>query len=134
MSPQHNSKHCEDNGKVYDIIFAGGEIFYLCFFSAISRLLPGGACGCLIAGRLAAADPSLRLLILEAGPHTRGLNVHRQPARYMTHQDPAAKMFTFNVAKPSEKVGDRAVVVPCARCVGGGSSVNCKLTRSSTPT
>jgi alcohol oxidase len=78
-----------------------------------------------IAGRLAAADPSLRLLVLEAGPHTRGLDAHRQPARYSTHLHPNSKTATSNVSKPIEELGGRTVVVHSARCVGGGSSINC---------
>jgi alcohol oxidase len=81
-----------------------------------------------IAGRLAAADPSLRLLVLEAGPHTYGLPEHRQPARYLSHLQPNSETMTFNVARPSESVAGRAVVVPSAHCVGGGSSVNCMST------
>ena len=79
----------------------------------------------MIAGRLAAADPSLRLLVLEAGPHTRGLDAHRQPARYSTHLHPNSKTATFNVSKPIEELGGRTVVIPSPHCVGGGSSINC---------
>ncbi|KAJ6624000.1 GMC oxidoreductase-domain-containing protein [Mycena sp. CBHHK59/15] len=91
----------------FDIIFAGG-----------------GSSGCLIAGRLAAADPSLKILVLEAGEHTRGLAAHTQPARYFSHLAPTSTTVTFNVSKPSEHIGGRALVTPSARCMGGGSSVN----------
>ncbi|KAF8213497.1 hypothetical protein K438DRAFT_1956877 [Mycena galopus ATCC 62051] len=91
----------------FDIIFAGG-----------------GTSGCLIAGRLASADPSLRILILEAGEHTRGLPAHIQPARYMSHLAPTSTTVTFNASKPSQSLGGRPLVVPSGRCVGGGSSVN----------
>ena len=33
--------------------------------------------------------------------------------------------FTFHVAKPSPALSDRSLVVPTARALGGGSSVNC---------
>ncbi|KAJ7017403.1 GMC oxidoreductase-domain-containing protein [Mycena alexandri] len=91
----------------FDIVFAGG-----------------GASGCLIAGRLAAADPSLRILILEAGEHTRDLPAHTQPARYLSHLAPNSTTLTFQVAKPSEHLGGRPLIVPVGRCLGGGSSVN----------
>ncbi|KAJ7455242.1 GMC oxidoreductase-domain-containing protein [Mycena galericulata] len=91
----------------FDVIFAGG-----------------GTSGCLIAGRLAAAEPSLRILILEAGEHTRGLPAHTQPARYFSHLAPTSTTVTFNVAKPSEHIGGRSLITPSARCLGGGSSVN----------
>ncbi|KAJ7126761.1 GMC oxidoreductase-domain-containing protein [Mycena epipterygia] len=91
----------------FDIIFAGG-----------------GSSGCLIAGRLAAADPSLRILILEAGEHTLGLPSHIQPARFFSHLSPTSTTVTFNVAQPSQHIGGRSLVSPSARCLGGGSSVN----------
>jgi alcohol oxidase len=110
----------------YDIIFAGGG-YQSSHRLRLTNSSLGGTAACLIAGRLAAADPSLKLLVLEAGPHTRGLDAHRQPARYTSHLHPSSKTVTFNVAKPSEKLGGRAIVVPSGRCVGGGSSVNCKF-------
>jgi hypothetical protein len=33
--------------------------------------------------------------------------------------------FTFHVAKPSPALHNRSLVVPTARALGGGSSVNC---------
>ena len=89
----------------------------------------GGASACVTAGRLAAADPNLRILVLEAGPHTNGLPDHQQPARYLTHLRPGSKTMTFHAAKPSEELAGRSVIIPCAHCVGGGSSVNCKPSR-----
>ncbi|KAJ3781423.1 hypothetical protein GGU10DRAFT_336372 [Lentinula aff. detonsa] len=50
----------------YDIVFAGG-----------------GTTACIIAGRLAQADPSLKILIIEAGSHSFDLHHHVQPARYL---------------------------------------------------
>ncbi|KAL0955056.1 hypothetical protein HGRIS_003974 [Hohenbuehelia grisea] len=90
-----------------DIIFAGG-----------------GTAACVTAGRLAAAHPSLKILLVEAGPHTRDLQEHVQPARYMSNLFPGSKVFTFHAAQPSEHVGGRSIVVPVGKCVGGGSSVN----------
>ncbi|TFK36631.1 alcohol oxidase-like protein [Crucibulum laeve] len=91
----------------YDIVFAGG-----------------GASGCLIAGRLAAADPSLKILILEAGEHTLNLPAHTQPVRFFTHLQPGSTTVSFNVSKPSPYVNGRSIVTPSGRCLGGGSSVN----------
>ncbi|KAJ7275401.1 GMC oxidoreductase-domain-containing protein [Mycena haematopus] len=91
----------------FDLIFAGG-----------------GTSGCLIAGRLISADPSLRILILEAGEDTRGLAAHIQPARYLSHLAPTSTTVSFNVSKPSQNLGGRSLVTPSGRCVGGGSSVN----------
>ncbi|TCD62090.1 hypothetical protein EIP91_007490 [Steccherinum ochraceum] len=94
----------------FDIIFAGGESC--------------GASACVTAGRLAAADPTLRILIIEAGPPTQDDLAHTQPARYASHLASDSKTVKFVVAKPSEAVGGRSVVVPGGQCLGGGSSVN----------
>ncbi|KAG7451291.1 alcohol oxidase [Guyanagaster necrorhizus] len=91
----------------YDIIFAGG-----------------GTSACVTAGRLAAADPSLKILILEAGPHIRNAQDHVQPARYFRNLAEQKEVFTFHVGKPSEAIAGRSPVVPSAKCVGGGSGVN----------
>ncbi|KAJ3475836.1 hypothetical protein NLI96_g11572 [Meripilus lineatus] len=91
----------------YDIIFAGG-----------------GTSACVAAGRLAAADPSLKILILEAGPSTYEDLAHLQPGRYLSHLAPDTKTVFFNVAKPSAHLGGRSAIVPTGQCLGGGSSIN----------
>ncbi|KAI0790978.1 GMC oxidoreductase-domain-containing protein [Abortiporus biennis] len=91
----------------YDIIFAGG-----------------GTTACIVAGRLAAADPSLKILVVEAGPHTQNVLFHTQPARYLNHLLPDSRTIKFLVGKESEHLGGRAPIVPCGQCIGGGSSVN----------
>ncbi|KAG1740654.1 GMC oxidoreductase-domain-containing protein [Suillus lakei] len=91
----------------FDIIFTGG-----------------GTTACVVAGRLAAWDPSLRILILEGGEHTLNQAAHVQPFRYPGHQAPASTTVTFNVGNPTPRLNGRAPIVPCAHCVGGGSSVN----------
>ncbi|KAG2130385.1 GMC oxidoreductase-domain-containing protein [Suillus clintonianus] len=91
----------------FDIIFAGG-----------------GTTACVVAGRLASWDPSLRILIVEGGQHTLNEPAHVQPYQYVNHQAPTSTTVTFNVGNPSPHLNGRAPVVPSARCVGGGSSVN----------
>ncbi|KAF9262328.1 alcohol oxidase [Marasmius fiardii PR-910] len=91
----------------YDIIFAGG-----------------GATACVTAGRLAAGDPSLRILIIEAGDHTRELPQHVQPAQFCNNLKFGSNLFWNHVGSKSEALGGRAPVVPSGRCLGGGSSVN----------
>ncbi|KAH9921130.1 uncharacterized protein B0H18DRAFT_1121543 [Fomitopsis serialis] len=87
-------------------------------------LAGGGTAACVIAGRLAAADPSLRILMIEAGPPTLEDDAHVQPARYMSHLLPESVTVKFNVGKQSADLGGRAPIVPCGQCIGGGSSVN----------
>ncbi|KAG6830871.1 hypothetical protein H0H92_014236 [Tricholoma furcatifolium] len=93
-------------GEVFDIIFAGG-----------------GATACVTAGRLAQADPTLKILILEAGPLTKDMPDHIQPARYFSNLL-RGEPFTLHASKPSPALAGRSVVVPTGRCLGGGSSVN----------
>ncbi|KAG2113898.1 GMC oxidoreductase-domain-containing protein [Suillus discolor] len=91
----------------FDIVFAGG-----------------GATACVVAGRLAAYDPSLRILILEAGQHTLNKPIHVQPYQYPLNQAPTSTTVTFHVGNPSPRLNGRAPIVPSGRCVGGGSCVN----------
>ncbi|KAK2460295.1 hypothetical protein APHAL10511_007684 [Amanita phalloides] len=95
----------------FDIIFAGG-----------------GATACITAGRLAAADSSLKILIIEDGPETRDIPAHVQPARcYGNLQNPASGIFHLNQGQKSEALGGRAPIVLSGRCLGGGSCVNLML-------
>ncbi|THH14622.1 hypothetical protein EUX98_g9586 [Antrodiella citrinella] len=84
----------------------------------------GGASACVVAGRLAAADPTIRILLIEAGPPTKDVLSHTQPARFASHLTPNSKTIKYVAAKRSEALGGRAVIVPAGECLGGGSSVN----------
>ncbi|KAF8338384.1 GMC oxidoreductase-domain-containing protein [Amanita rubescens] len=99
-----------------DIIFAGG-----------------GATACVVAGRLAAADPTLKILIIEDGPDTRDKDVHIQPAKcFKNLWDPNSRTFLHYQGRPSEALGGRSPVVTTGHCLGGGSSVNLMMyTRAS---
>ncbi|KAG1719361.1 glucose-methanol-choline oxidoreductase [Suillus lakei] len=91
----------------FDIIFAGG-----------------GTTACVIAGCLAAYDPSLRILILEVGQHTLNKPIHVQPYQYPFNQELASTTVTFNIRNPSPRLNGRVLIVPCGCCIGGGSCVN----------
>ncbi|KAK7436182.1 hypothetical protein VKT23_019258 [Stygiomarasmius scandens] len=99
----------------YDLIFAGG-----------------GTTACICAGRLAAADPSLKILLLEAGPHTHNLDTHVQPARYFQNLA-VNETLTYQIGNPSKALNGRAPVVPIGRCVGGGSAVNFQMYTRASP-
>jgi len=88
--------------------------------------ISGGATACVIAGRLAARDPSIKILILEAGPHTLNEVAHVQPYLYPSHLSPRSRStaVTFNVGNPSPRLNGRTPVIHSGHCVGGGSSVN----------
>ncbi|KAH9978294.1 alcohol oxidase [Russula compacta] len=91
----------------YDIIIAGG-----------------GAAGCVVAGRLAAADPELRILILEAGPTTHNNPIHTRPALFLSHLAPGSRTARVHTSPPTAALGDRSALVPCGQCLGGGGSIN----------
>ncbi|KAK7041424.1 hypothetical protein VNI00_009290 [Paramarasmius palmivorus] len=95
----------------YDIIFAGG-----------------GTTACVTAGRLAALDPSLKILhipkLIEAGPHTHELQDHVQPARFYRNLTLPKDTYSHHIGPVTDALGGRAAIVPSGRCVGGGSSVN----------
>ncbi|KAG2035609.1 alcohol oxidase-like protein [Suillus americanus] len=100
----------------FDIIFAGVTLY---------RGESGGTTACVVAGRLAAWDPSLSILILEGGQHTLNQAAHVQPYRFPSHRTPSTSTtMIFNVGNPSPRLNGRALIVPCAHCIGGGSSVN----------
>ncbi|EKM78832.1 hypothetical protein AGABI1DRAFT_114408 [Agaricus bisporus var. burnettii JB137-S8] len=96
-----------ETAKTYDIIFAGG-----------------GAVACIIAARLAVADPSLKILVLEAGPHSRNNQDHEQPARYYPTLVRCGETFTPHVPKANPKLNGRLASTVTGRCLGGGSTVN----------
>ncbi|KAF7312459.1 GMC-OxRdtase-N domain-containing protein [Mycena indigotica] len=89
-----------------DIIFAGG-----------------GTTACVVAGRLAAADPTLNILIIEAGKHSENVKNHIQPARYCNNFR-LGDSFTFHVAEPSASLDGRKSILASGKAVGGGSAVN----------
>ncbi|KAJ6502932.1 GMC oxidoreductase-domain-containing protein [Mycena vitilis] len=91
----------------YDLVFAGG-----------------GTVACIIASRLAAAFPTLSILVLESGPGTKDKKEHLQPAQCVTHLAPGSGTVTLNISKPSEHLNGRSAVVHTGHCVGGGSSIN----------
>ncbi|KAJ7714137.1 GMC oxidoreductase-domain-containing protein [Mycena metata] len=92
----------------YDIIFAGG-----------------GTAACVAAGRLASADPSLRILIVENGPSTKDNVTHVQPGRWVANlTNPRSETFTRHSADSSAKLNGRAPGATNAKCVGGAGSVN----------
>ena len=80
----------------------------------------------MLLGRLAAADPSLCILMLETGSPTKDNLAHIQPARYLTHIAPGSDTVKHVVSNPSDYLNGRRLTVQCGQCVGGGSSVGCK--------
>ncbi|KAI0091331.1 hypothetical protein BDY19DRAFT_991896 [Irpex rosettiformis] len=93
----------------------------------------GGTAACVIAGRLSDADPNLKILIVEAGPHIQDDLAHIQPASYLTHLAPSSTTATFMVANPEEELADRQIIVPHGHCVGGASAINFMVYNRASP-
>jgi alcohol oxidase len=84
----------------------------------------GGTAGCILAGRLSQADPSLSILVVERGKNNFNDPTVTNPAVFLKHLAPDSKNAIFYKGKRSEKLGGRAPVVPAGGILGGGSSIN----------
>ena len=87
--------------------------------------MTGGTAACVVAGRLAAADANLRILLLEAGPTTYNNPAHTEPVRFLNNLAPGSRTVRAYVSRPSVALGGRTTTVSTGQCFGGGSSVNC---------
>ncbi|KAL8280693.1 hypothetical protein RQP46_007016 [Phenoliferia psychrophenolica] len=87
-------------------------------------IVGGGAAGCVVAGRLAKADPTLTIAIIEAGQNNLDFPTSIQPAMYLSHIAPGSTTANFYTSKGNDQTENRAHVVPCGGMLGGGSSIN----------
>ena len=88
---------------------------------------PGGTAGLMVAGRLARADPSLEVLVIEAGIDVRDHPQVVNAALFFSNLMPESTTAAFYQSKASEHVNGREVVVPTGGCLGGGSSINAAM-------
>ncbi|GAW13347.1 hypothetical protein ANO14919_027300 [Xylariales sp. No.14919] len=100
-------KNLDENIGEVDVIIAGG-----------------GTAGCIVAGRLAEADPNLSILVIEGGPDNYQNPAVVTPAMFLTHLAPGSKTALFYQARKSDHLAGREVIVPCGGTLGGGSSIN----------
>jgi alcohol oxidase len=77
-----------------------------------------------VASRLADADASLSILVVESGPDNLNMPDVVHPARFLQHVFPGSKTSQVYVSKKSEHLGGREASVPCGDVLGGGSSIN----------
>lgn len=113
-----------------DVIIAGGMFF---FFEPCStqtghgssqHMFPGGTAACVVAGRLAEADPELSILVIEGGQDNYNVPNVVNPLLFYQHLLPTSKTALFYKAKASDHLAGRESVVPSGGTLGGGSSIN----------
>ncbi|KAF8604555.1 alcohol oxidase [Ceratobasidium sp. AG-I] len=93
--------------KEVDIIFVGG-----------------GTAACVAAGRLAAANPGLEILLIERGPNNLDNPAITIPGLALANLAPPAKLFLFWQGNKSDAVNGRGPSVATGGVLGGGSSIN----------
>ncbi|KAI0503175.1 alcohol oxidase-like protein [Xylaria bambusicola] len=84
----------------------------------------GGTAGCIVASRLADADPNLSILVIEQGSDNNGDPSVTFPAMYPIHLSPESPRMQFLKGNKSIALANRELIVPAAKSLGGGSSVN----------
>jgi alcohol oxidase len=95
----------------------------------------GGPAGCVVAGRLAYADPSLKVMLIEGGANNRDDPWVYRPGIFVKNMqrdgiNDKATFYTDTMA--SSHLRGRQSIVPCANILGGGSSINFQMyTRAS---
>ncbi|KAI9813302.1 MAG: Alternative oxidase, mitochondrial precursor [Pycnora praestabilis] len=87
-------------------------------------VLGGGSCGCVVAGRLANLDHKLQVMLIEGGENNLNNPWVYRPGIYPRNMKLDSKTASFYYSRPSEWLGGRRAVVPCAHILGGGSSIN----------
>jgi len=95
----------------------------------------GGPAGCVVAGRLAYADPSLKVMLIEGGSNNRDDPWVYRPGIYVRNMQQNGindKATFYTDTMNSEFMRGRKSIVPCANILGGGSSINFQMyTRAS---
>ncbi|KAK0206150.1 GMC oxidoreductase-domain-containing protein [Desarmillaria ectypa] len=95
----------------------------------------GGPAGCVVAGRLAYADPTLKVMLIEGGANNRDDPWVYRPGIFVKNmqRDGINDKATFYTdTQESPYLRGRQSIVPCANILGGGSSINFQMyTRAS---
>lgn len=84
----------------------------------------GGLAGCVVAGRLAEADPNLVILVIEQGPNSYEAPEVVHPGLYPRNLFPTSKYTLFWQGNESPQLAGRKPIVPSGGTLGGGSAIN----------
>jgi choline dehydrogenase len=84
-------------------------------------IVGAGSAGCVLADRLTASGQH-RVLLLEAGGHDRNIWIHI-PLGYgkLFHNPKVNWLYT---TEPEPDLGNRKIIQPCGKVLGGSSSIN----------
>ncbi|KAK8133111.1 GMC oxidoreductase [Apiospora kogelbergensis] len=94
----------------------------------------GGTAGCVVAARLAEADPTLSILVIEGGRNNHNDPLVVNPAPFLALLQPATKAALFYKGNKAPQLADREPIVPSGGILGGGSSINFMMyTRAQRP-
>ncbi|RYP51229.1 hypothetical protein DL768_003388 [Monosporascus sp. mg162] len=83
----------------------------------------GGTAGCIIASRLADADPKLSILVVESGRDNYNVPSVIHPVLWQGNYAPDDPRVFFHRAAKEEQLADRESLVQVGNTLGGGSSV-----------
>ncbi|KAI6841861.1 alcohol oxidase, partial [Hortaea werneckii] len=92
-----------------------------------NRVTVGGIAGCAVAGRLAAADPKLSILLIEGGQNNAGKDTITHPALFPMNLMPQSKTTEWYHANGSDALAGREYPIFTGGVLGGGSSINIML-------
>lgn len=84
----------------------------------------GGTAGCVVASRLADADPSLSILVVEGGQNNKGNHMIAFPLLFPTALLPTSTATLFYKGNAEPQLDNREMIVPTGGVLGGGSSIN----------
>ncbi|KDN34244.1 hypothetical protein RSAG8_12653, partial [Rhizoctonia solani AG-8 WAC10335] len=84
----------------------------------------GGATACVAAGRLAAANPEINILLIEQGPNNLNEPAVVTPGLFLTHLAPDSKTALFWKSSKSPATKERESITATGGVLGGGSSIN----------
>ncbi|KAK4107380.1 GMC oxidoreductase [Canariomyces notabilis] len=83
----------------------------------------GGTAGCVVAARLAQANPSISILVIEGGTNNEAPSI-TFPALFLANLLPTSKTNLFYAGIPEAQLGGRSLIVPSGGVLSGGSGTN----------